>query len=415
MKTSSKMHYADKPTRNGILSRFVEKSVEMPPDGLNGYCVVHYSGQYSTYKMIVPLVNGVREGKGIILHNGLPTLKCYYTNGVSSGDVDAVEEWERMLIVLGIDHRIIFNSEGSLLYYDVKSESIHGIVKSNEKYYAIDVYPSTSRVVMVDMNSKELVLYSNRERSDTPCTKEVIDLDTNGKRWEGSARNGKPFGYGVVYGEEGGKEYEGFMIYGMRTCYGIEYYSDISRVEYEGCYHGNKRYGVGTLYDRKGTIEYEGIWKNDTPYSSSFDGKTIDDHTESIDILNNSFNEPKSFIFPSFLQSLNRIVIGNDCFGKVRLFKLDGLSELESLVIEKQCMMYFKYTSWNDSDERKDGVCRIVNCPKLKSIQIGGGSFSDYCSFELSNLPSLESIDIGDRCFYYAPALSLIGLIDVMH
>ena len=117
----------------------------------------------------------------------------------------------------------------------------------------------------------------------------------------------------------------------------------------------------------------------------------------------------------NYKRSQNRIVIGNDCFGKVRLFKLDGLSELESLVIEKQSMTYFKNTSWNDSDERKDGVCRIVNCPKLKSIQIGGGSFSDYRSFELSNLPSLESIDMGDRCFYYAPALSLIGLIDVMH
>ena len=89
MKTSSKMHYAEKPTRNGILSRFVEKSVEMPLDGLNGDCVVHYSGQYNNYKMIVPLVNGVREGKAIILHNGLPTLKYYYTNGVLTIDMNA--------------------------------------------------------------------------------------------------------------------------------------------------------------------------------------------------------------------------------------------------------------------------------------------------------------------------------------
>ena len=405
MKTSSKVYHADKPTRNGILSRFVEKSVEMPPDGLNGYCVVHYSGQYSTYKMIVPLVNGVREGKGIILHNGLPTLKCYYTNGVSSGDVDAVEEWERMLIVLGIDHRIIFNSEGSLLYYDVKSESIHGIVKSNEKYYAIDVYPSTSRVVMVNMNSKELVLYSNRERSDTPCTKEVIDLDTNGKRWEGSARNGKPFGYGVVYGEEGGKEYEGFMIYGMRTCYGIEYYSDIERVKYKGGYYDNKRFGKGILYDRNGDIDYEGMWKDGEPYSSSSDGRTIDNHTESIATPNKSFNESKSFIPLYFLHSLKRIVIGYKCFGSVRVFELNGLSELEIVKIG-----YGSFNIWNS--KRSDGSCRIVNCPKLKSIQIGDDSFFDYRSFELNNLPSLQSIEIGEWCFNKAPSFSLTGLID---
>ena len=393
----------------------------MPSSGLNWDYIAHYGSDHRQYERIEPLVDGKREGESILLNYDLPIPECSYTNEVVTYDVEEVtpdvvvlDSWERLLSILPqtIDSSAILNAEDSLLSYDIESESIHGVLKSSEKYFVIDASPSTSRVVMADMNSKEMVVYINDERSDIPYTKEVIDLDTNGKRWEGSARNGKPFGYGVVYGEEGGKEYEGFMIYGMRTCYGIEYYSDISRVEYEGCYHGNKRYGVGTLYDRKGTIEYEGIWKNDTPYSSSFDGKTIDDHTESIDILNNSFNESKSFIFPSFLQSLNRIVIGNDCFGKVRLFKLDGLSELESLVIEKQCMTYFKYTSWNDSDERKDGVCRIVNCPKLKSIQIGDWSFSDYHSFELNNLPSLQSIDIGRDCFFYSSSFSLIGLID---
>ena len=74
MKTSSKVYHADKPTRNGILSRFVEKSVEMPPDGLNGYCVVHYSGQHDNCELRVMLVNGVREGMGTILKNGAPFI-----------------------------------------------------------------------------------------------------------------------------------------------------------------------------------------------------------------------------------------------------------------------------------------------------------------------------------------------------
>ena len=89
MKKSSNVRQTHKPTRNGILSRFVEASVEMPLDGLNGDCVVHYSGQYNNYKMIVPLMNGVREGKAVILHNGLPTLKRYYTNGVLTIDMNA--------------------------------------------------------------------------------------------------------------------------------------------------------------------------------------------------------------------------------------------------------------------------------------------------------------------------------------
>ena len=108
---------------------------------------------------------------------------------------------------------------------------------------------------------------------------------------------------------------------------------------------------------------------------------------------------------PSRFQSLKTLVIGNGCFGKVRVFELDGLSELESVVIGER--------SFRISDkERNDGSYRIVNCPKLKSIEIGDESFYDYHSFELSNLPSLQSIEIGQKCFLYAPSFSLTGLID---
>ena len=102
------------------------------------------------------------------------------------------------------------------------------------------------------------------------------------------------------------------------------------------------------------------------------------------------------------LTSLQILYIGNGCFGNVRMFELDGLDELESVVIGER--------SFRISDEeRSDGSCRIVNCPKLKSIQIGDRSLSDYRSFELNNLPSLQFIDIGVRCFYWAPSFSLTG------
>ena len=107
----------------------------------------------------------------------------------------------------------------------------------------------------------------------------------------------------------------------------------------------------------------------------------------------------------SGLARLKRIVIGNECFGKVRVFELDGLSELESVVIGENGF-------WISIFERNDGSCRIVNCPKLKSIQIGYESFQDYHSFELNNLPSLQSIDIDSVGFFYAPSFSLTGLID---
>ena len=102
---------------------------------------------------------------------------------------------------------------------------------------------------------------------------------------------------------------------------------------------------------------------------------------------------------------LKRIVIGDGCFGKVRVVGLDELSELESVVIGQNSFRI-------SSSERTDGSCRIVNCPKLKSIQIGNESFQDYHSFELNNLPSLQSIDMGEYCFYRTLSFSVTGLID---
>ena len=99
--------------------------------------------------------------------------------------------------------------------------------------------------------------------------------------------------------------------------------------------------------------------------------------------------------------NLKRIMIGNNCFEKARVFELDGLSELESVVIGESFRI--------DDKERIDGSYRVANCPKLKSIQIGEVSFMDYHSFELNNLPSLQSIDIGVWCFTYALSFSLVG------
>ena len=89
----------------------------------------------------------------------------------------------------------------------------------------------------------------------------------------------------------------------------------------------------------------------------------------------------------------------------MRVFELDRLDELESVVIGERSFSI-------GEKERSNGSCQIVNCPKLKSIQIGKESFYDYHSFELNNLPSLQSIDMGGYCFYYAPSFSLTGLID---
>ena len=142
-------------------------------------------------------------------------------------------------------------------------------------------------------------------------------------------------------------------------------------------------------------------------YNTTFDlSRVLEAYsTNSTDLVipNDYFNRVYSLVL-SNNADLKRITIGNNTFRYVRVFELNGLSELESVVIGKN--------SFRISDRRSDGSCRIVNCPKLKSIQIGYISFGDYRSFELNNLPSLQSIDIGRDCFYYSPLFSLTGLIN---
>ena len=128
--------------------------------------------------------------------------------------------------------------------------------------------------------------------------------------------------------------------------------------------------------------------------------------TRELIIPNDYFNTNDIILFKIANNgNLKSIVIGDRCFVKVRVFELDGLSELESVVIGQQSFRI-------GNNERNDGSYRIVNCPKLKFIQIDSWSFYDYRSFVLRNLPSLQFIDISMDCFIFAPLFSLTGLID---
>ena len=106
--------------------------------------------------------------------------------------------------------------------------------------------------------------------------------------------------------------------------------------------------------------------------------------------------------FPPLLVRLKRIEIGDECFKHVREFVIDGLESLESVKIGEYCFRI-------DGGERDDGVCQITNCPNLRQLEIGDWSFADFKSFEISHLNSLQSINFGDYCFWYAEDFSLKG------
>ena len=316
-----------------------------------------------------------------------------------------VQEWElcHMILSRRIDYAILhIMDDSSFFVSDLFTGHTNGVFQLNGRHFSFSRFKNTAQVVMADVNRKTMIVNNHDDWVVAHYANEVISLDANGRRWEGGVRDGKPYGFGVVYDGEGRKEYEGFMMDGMRVCYGIEYYSDVGKVEYEGGYYDDKRFGKGVLYDRIGAIDYQGLWNNDEPYSPHFDGKMMDSHTECIDVPNDSFNDSTSFIRNSFIPSLRRIVIGDDCFGSVRFFELDGLDELRSIVIGERSFTIGKDLDTIIASKRSDGAYRLVNCPKLYSIRIGDFSFGDYRSFELTNLPALQSISIGENCFYFA-------------
>ena len=89
---------------------------------------------------------------------------------------------------------------------------------------------------------------------------------------------------------------------------------------------------------------------------------------------------------------LRSIEIGDECFGSVKTFKIDGLNRLKTIKIGNNSFTQAK-NGWSND---KSKSFHILNCESLESIQIGEYSFSDFAGeYELKNLPQLQSIQIG--------------------
>ena len=341
------------------------------------------------------------------LEDGMRTDTCAI-DSKSLWNVESVPS-----IPLTISNISQYSNDDSLVMYDMEREFGYGVLMGKEMICSVEWSFDENRVIVADWKNRRLEVYDNGELMKTQATQTVVDLDASGRRWEGNTINGNPLGYGVLYGEEGRMEYEGFMMDGVKTCFGIEYYTDIGKVKYGGCYHNNSRFGKGVLYGRDGLIDYQGLWKNNEPYSSQPNVRTVNNHTKSVTIPNNSFNKSNAFILHSCMHSLKQIVMKDGCFERARLFELDGLSELESVEIGRGSFHGDNESNGNETNPIEKNTCfQVTNCPKLKSLQIGNYSFSDYHSFELKSLPSLQSLAIGDYCFFHAPSFSLTGTTD---
>ena len=172
----------------------------------------------------------------------------------------------------------------------------------------------------------------------------------------------------------------------------------------------------------------------------------------SVILANNSCNERDYTIFDfSRFTQVESIEIGNDCFGSVQTFLIEGLNRLKSIKIgnnsfthkknrwgtikignnsfthkknrwgievEKSSVFKEKPIEVEDEDRNRDDQSKsfhILNCESLESIQVGEYSFSDFGGeFELKNLPQLQSIQIGtignDSYNFYCSSFVIRGI-----
>ena len=301
------------------------------------------------------------------------------------------------------------HKDDSFILHDYNTGFEYGVIRLKNRCYEVRRSEYEKQVIEVDLNSHEIREYKNGEW--TECTKEegCIDLDSNGRRWEGGLRNGKPFGYGVLYDEEGKKEYEGFMMNDARACYGKEYYKDTERIEYEGLYYDGKRFGYGVLYDRNGVVGYDGLWMNDKPYSPKPNDEIISNHSKCLSVQNTPVSKETSFRLSPWLRALKQIVIEDECYVNNHSFDINGLNSLESIEIGSDSFMDLISYENDEKSLPSSGTFRVVNCPNLHTICFGVSSFRGCPEFVVSNLPSLQSLTMSGSNFCKGQSLSLSG------
>ena len=253
------------------------------------------------------------------------------------------------------------------------------------------------RVVIGDIQSHQLLRVNDEDVSGIQHN-QVLDMKEKGERWEGDVLNDQPYGWGVLYDSEKRKMYEGFRIRGVNVCYGTRYYPGIEKVEYEGEWCEGNRMGTGVLYDRDEVVIHEGEWVNNRPLLTRVEltdkNPALHNRIEELIVKNKSCNgkEWKSLDL-SLLSRLRKLRIGDECFNEVERVKLNGLSELESVVVGVNSFTFQSDTK--TSFEMKD-------CEKLKELIIGCTSFNIFGKFSLENTPSMERIIMKGENFYWA-------------
>ena len=138
------------------------------------------------------------------------------------------------------------------------------------------------------------------------------------------------------------------------------------------------------------------------------DWDRMDRTLEVMSVSDNCYNEEemKELDLSGFV-NLRKIKVGNECFSSVNEVKLIGLSELESVEIEKNSFTKKKSSFGNNPNRH----FYLRDCPRMKSLKMGDCSFSDYTVLEIENVDALEVIEMDGSFNFESASLELKSIL----
>ena len=131
----------------------------------------------------------------------------------------------------------------------------------------------------------------------------------------------------------------------------------------------------------------------------------MNQNVELLIVGNTACNEKSySLLDLSSFSNLKEFEVGDYSFAFVNEVKLIGMSQLERVVIGKNCFTRQK-NDWPEYNPNRHFY--LKNCERVRELKMGCYSFSDYSVCEIENVPSLKVIEMGElneqsRNFFYA-------------
>ena len=149
------------------------------------------------------------------------------------------------------------------------------------------------------------------------------------------------------------------------------------------------------MEEEKKAKEMSALAKQTAEIRSMEDLKTVSCYVGVIVVPSNCCNDSElQTLDLGLFVNLRELNVGDECFGNVNEVKLIGLGQLERVVIGRNCFTKCK-NAYPKAMNPKGHFC-LKNCPLIRELKMGSGSFNEYAVCEIENVPSLKVIEMGD-------------------